>query len=529
MADRPGLMRSSAVISAGVALSRLTGFLRTVLLVHVLADQALADVYTFSNNVPNIVYELVAGGVLSAVLLPMFVDLLRTDDREATSAVVTVAVGGLAALTVAGVLAAPALGWAIAELSGGSDRAAQEEALVLLLRWFIPQIFFYGVITVTTALLQARRRFGAVAFAPVLNNLVVIGAYLAAQRASDVELSEVPLRQALDQPVALTILGLGTTAGVVVNAVVLLPFVRRARIHVGFRLSLSHPALRRLGTLSKGALGYVLVSQVGVVATSLLANRYRDDGGYAAYTYANLFFFVVYGLLAVSITTALGPELATAAQVGDRAGLRREWVRGLRLIVLLVAPASAGLAVIAGPLMRILPLSDDGAALTSTIFAWFCIGLVPFSVFQHTVRGYYAVSETSQPFRLAIVQYGVVVGLGVVASPLFGIPGLAAAYAIGFVVSAVVAFARFARRLGRIPVGEVRAVPRMAGAALGAATMMAATVTVLQWGSRSPSDVLVAVVAATVGVVAYPAYLWGFGAADDLGRLVAALRRAAGR
>ena len=530
MAEGSGLLKSSAVISGGVLLSRLTGFLRTLLLIHVLARSGLADVYTFANNVPNLVYELVAGGVLSAVLLPLFVDLLRRDDRDATSAVVSVAVGGLAAVTVAGVLAAPALGWAIASISGGStDRAAQQAALTVLLRWFIPQVFFYGLITVLTALLQARRRFAAAAFAPVLNNLVVIAAYLLADRVSELDLTRVPLQAALDERWTLAVLGLGTTAGVVINAVALFPAVSRSRLRLRLHLDWHNPALTRMMVAARGALGYVMVSQIGVIITSVLANRYKEEGDFAAYTYANLFFYVAYGLLAVSITTALGPELATAAQLGDRSGLRREWLRGLRLIVMLMAPASAGLAVLSDPLMRSLPFTSDGAGITAVIFAWFALGLVPFSTSQFVIRAYYAQSETRPPFRLAVVQYAVIVGLGVVLSPLFGVAGLSAAYAIGFAVTGVVSFSWFAHRLGILRFSDVAMLPRMAAAAVAMAMVVAASQALLSWGERRTAPLPASLIGVLVGAVSYPAFLWALRADDDLRSLLAAARRITGR
>jgi putative peptidoglycan lipid II flippase len=514
------------LISVGVLLSRLTGLVRTVLLISVLGGGALADVYTFANNVPNLVYELLAGGVLSAVLLPLFVDLVRRDDRQGTSAVVSVAVGGLAALSVAGVLAAPALAWAIAALSGGSvDRVEQQAAFVVLLRWFVPQVFFYGVITVVTALLQAKRRFAAAAFAPVVNNLAVIVTYLVARQVSDLDLTVAGLGEVRAERWTLLVLGLGTTLGVVANAVVLLPSVGRARIRLRPTLAWHHPALGRLAVAARSALGYVLVSQIGVTITSLLANGFKQTGGYASWTYANLVFYVVYGLLVVSITTAIGPELAHAAQQGDLAVVRREWVRGLRLIVLLMAPVAAGMAVLAGPLWQVLPLDQGGVTLTVVIFRWFTIGLLPFSVIQHVVRAYYALSETRAPFRVAVVQNVIVVGAVAVAAALFGVAGLAAAYAGGYLVTAVVAFSWFAHHLGRLRTGDVRAVPRMIVAALGMAVVVAASQALLTWGGRSASPVLSLVIGAVVGVASYVLFLATLDADADLWAFVGAARR----
>ncbi|MCC6436036.1 MAG: murein biosynthesis integral membrane protein MurJ [Acidimicrobiales bacterium] len=531
MAERPGLLKSSAVISAGVLLSRLTGLLRTIVLIDLLGNSPLGDAYNFANNVPNLVYELLAGGVLSAVLLPLFVDLLRSDDHDGTSALVSVAVGALGAITLAGVLAAPALAWAIAALGGGGgDQAAERAATTVLLRWFIPQVFFYGLITVVTALLQARRRFAAAAFAPALNNVVVIGTFLAVSRASSLDLTSAPLTAVLGEPRTLALLGAGTTLGVAVSAMGLVPSLARAGVALRPNFDRRDPAIARLAVAARGALGFVLVSQVGVTVTSSLAKRYRpSEGDFSAWNYANLLFFVVYGLLVVSITTALGPELAQSAQTGDEGGVRREWLRGLRLIVLLMAPASAGLGVMALPLMRILPFREDAAATTAVIFRLFCFGLLPFSVIQYVVRAYYALSERREPFRLAVVQNGVVVGLGLLVTPLFAINGLSVVYIVGYAVTAVLAFSRFAHRLGRLRYSEVTMLPRMVGAALAMATVVAAVQALLHWGDRSVAPLLTLVAGTVVGAATYPAFLWALRADDDLRALAAIARRLAQR
>jgi len=519
-----GLARSSALISVGVLLSRLTGLVRTIVLIDVLGGSALADVYTFANNVPNLVYELLAGGVLSAVLLPLFVDLARRDDRDGTSAVVSAAAGGLAALSVAGVLAAPALGWAIASLSGGGERAAQQAAFVVLLRWFVPQVFFYGVITVVTSLLQARRRFAAAAFAPVLNNVVVIATYLVADRVSGLDLATASLGSVQAERWTLLVLGLGTTLGVAVNAMVLLPSVGRARVGVRLRFDRRDPALGRLREGAKAALGYVLVSQIGTTIVSLLANRFKDTGGYAAWTYANLVFYVMYGLLVVSITTALGPELAHAAQTGDRAGLRREWLRGLRLIVLLMAPAAAAAGVLATPLWELLPLRGS-VAITVVIFRWFVLGLLPFSIIQHVVRAYYALSETRPPFRVALLQNALVVGMGLVAAPIFGVAGLAAVYAVGYWATALVAFGWFAHRLGRVRYSEVVVVARTMASAVGMAVVVLAVTALLGWGGRTVHPVVALTVGGAAAAGSYVVFLVSLRADDDLRALLGVARR----
>ncbi|MCB1004291.1 MAG: hypothetical protein KDB35_08915, partial [Acidimicrobiales bacterium] len=178
--ERPGeasatgrLVKSSAVVGVGTGLSRLSGLLRVGALTYALGATTLSDAYNLANTTPNIVYELILGGILSATLVPIFVDHLEHDDDEGTSTVVTVAVVCLAVLTLVAMLAAPLIIHIYALRLPADDAAAQAEVAVPLLRLFLPQIFFYGLMSLGTALLNARRSFFAPAYAPILNNLVV--------------------------------------------------------------------------------------------------------------------------------------------------------------------------------------------------------------------------------------------------------------------------------------------------------------------------------------------------------------------
>jgi putative peptidoglycan lipid II flippase len=174
-------------------------------------------------------------------------------------------------------------------------------------------------------------------------------------------------------------------------------------------------------------------------------------------------------------------------------------------------------------------LSASGADLTAAILAWFSVGLAAFSVFQYVVRCFYALSDTRTPFRLALVQHGLVVGLGVVLAPTFGVRGLAAAYAVAFLVSAVVAFAAFAKRVGRLPVSSVRPVGAMLVAAVAMATVAAAAVALVRWDGRAVAAPVQSAVGVAVAVAVYPAYLWAFRADADLRTAARLLRRVLGR
>jgi len=211
------IVRSSAVVGVGTALSRITGLLRTVVLAYVLGRFVLADAYNLANTTPNIVYDLILGGVLSATLVPVFVDRFQHDDDDGVNAVVTVVTSALIALTVTAIVAAPwifrAYTWA-----GGRNAAELERAGVPLLRLFAPQILFYGLMALGTAILNARRRFAAPAFVPILNNVVVCGVLLlfAGIAGRDASAAEV-----IAHPSWLWLLGAGPTAGIIVMTVAL--------------------------------------------------------------------------------------------------------------------------------------------------------------------------------------------------------------------------------------------------------------------------------------------------------------------
>ena len=280
------LVRSSAVVGVGTGLSRLSGLLRVGALTYALGATALSDSYNLANNTPNIVYELILGGILSATLVPIFVDHLETKDDEGTSTVVTVALVCLGVLTVVAMLAAPLI-IHVYTLRLPADEAREQAAVAVpLLRLFIPQIFFYGLMSLGSALLNARRSFFAPAYAPILNNVVVIGVLVAF---GTIVGRNPTLTEVQEDTGLLLLLGLGTTAGIAAMTLALWPAIRRAGIRIRFRFDLHHPSVRRVAGLSGWTLGYAICNQVALFAVLALANG-EGDGAVSAYTYAFIFF-----------------------------------------------------------------------------------------------------------------------------------------------------------------------------------------------------------------------------------------------
>lgn len=445
--DTRHLLQSSAIVGVGTALSRITGFLRVAAIAYALGVTTVAGVYSYANETPNIVYELLVGGILTATLVPQFVRHLQQDDREATNAVVTAAMLALVVVTVLGVILAPLIVDLYTLRVSGPGRAEQQELATKLLRLFMPQMLFYGFTTLATALLQARRRFAAAAFAPILNNLVVIAIFLAIPRVVDGPLT---VHRVNSDSTLVLLLGLGTTAGVAAMAIALIPALRSARVHLRFVTSLRHAAVRTLVRLSGWTFGYVVANQVALWVVLVLANGVR--GGAFAYLSAYAFFQLPHGLFSVSIMTAVGPELAAAGGRGDMAALRHRFARALRLVLTVVIPAAAVYVALARPLVVALlqrgAFSASDASLVADTLVGFAVGLPFFSTYIFALRAFYSLEDTRTPFLLNCLENAVNIGLALWLFDELGIEGLAFAFSGAYAVAALVTLAVLSRRIG---------------------------------------------------------------------------------
>ena len=511
----------------GSIVSRATGLVRTVVVLGVLTDQTgLADAYAVANNMPNIIYELMLGGVLTSALVPLFVERLDRHDAESVSTVLSVAVVSLSALTVAGLLAAPAIA---ALLTSQPDKAA---AMTILLRWFIPQVLFYGLISLMTAVLHARGAFAAVAFAPVVNNLVVVAVFVALPSLSDVNLANPgALEQALTDGRTLWVLGLGTTLGVAANAGVLWPALKhlrmgRKRLRLRFRPSFRHPLVRRLLSASGNTVGFAAATQAAAVVELRIADR-AGTGVATAYLAGYTLMMVPYGLFAASIMTTAIPELARLAQAGQRARLRRAWLLGLRMVGLVMLPA-AGLTFVLGEwAVASLPVPDGRVELTGRALAALGPSMAALAVYAWCLRLFYAEGDSRTPFVLNVIVNTINMAAAVLLGVGFdlGLVGLGIANAIAYGAGALMSFSLAARRLGGLPVGSVRPLVGMITAGVVAATAAAAAAALLTWNGAEPAAALVLAPSVIVGGLVY---LWGvyaFGAGPALRRVRAVLGR----
>ena len=441
------LVRSSAVVGIGTGLSRLSGLLRVGALTFALGATALSDAYNLANTTPNIIYELLLGGVLSASLVPIFVEHDQLGDEDATNAVLTVAVIAMAVLTVVAVLAAPLIVDVYTLRLSPAEAAAQAEVAVPLLRLLLPQILFYGLMTLGTALLNARRSFFAPAYAPILNNVVVIGILVAF---AAIVGSNPSLADVADNQSYLLLLGAGTTAGIVAMTVALWPAIRHAGIRIRFNPAWRHPAIRTVARLSGWTIGYAVANQIALFVVLALANG-EGAGSVSAYTYAFIFFQLPHGLFAVSIMTTFMPDLAGFATQGDLVGFRDRFGLGLRLLTLVVLPAAVGYMLLARPLVAMLlergAFGGGSSELTSEVLVAFSVGLLGFSVYLLALRGFYAFKNTRTPFFLNLAENGVNIVAAVALVGVLGVQGLALAYALAYTFGAVLALGALRRRI----------------------------------------------------------------------------------
>jgi putative peptidoglycan lipid II flippase len=464
------LLVSNLVVAAGTTLSRLTGLLRVLVFGSVIGQGALADAYLIGNETPNIVYELLLGGVLSATLVPLFTSFLESEDRRegerATNAVITVTLTALAVLTALAMIAAPAIfGLYSINTEGDVDPDVLREVGTQLTRVFLLQILFYGLTALLSAYLNARRRFFAAAWSPILANLVVIVALLTLPDQTW-QLTDVLTNDRL----RLT-LSLGTTVGIATMALALVPAARGAGLRFRPVFAPRHPAIKRLLKLSAWTLGYVVCNQIVVVVIRNLSGPGSGDS--AAYFNAFVFFVLPHGLLAMSIATTFIPELARAVSRKDRAGFNDKASLGVRVIVLLTLPAAAALFVFRRPMIGLLlqhgEFTEADAIGAARVLGGFALGLTGFSVYLFALRGFYAHQDTRTPFVLNAGQCVLNIVFAVAFVGRWDVLGLGVAFALSYLLAAGWALQVLSYKVRGFPLRTVLAsIFRMAvAAALG--------------------------------------------------------------
>ena len=472
------ILSSSAVMAAGTVVSRMSGFVRSALLVAALGNGLHGELFNVANTVPNMLYILLAGGIFNAVLVPQLVRAMKHDPDHGqayTDRVVTLAGLFLALVTVLLVLTAP---WVMQIfLSDAYDQpelAAQLESVNDFARWCLPQVFFYGMFVLVGQILNSRGRFGPMMWAPIANNAVailVLATYLLVYGTAGPEEQGGPFTPSQE-----ALLGLGSTLGIVIQLAVLLPYLRSAGYRFRPRFDFRDTGLGHTLRLGVWTLLFVLVNQLAYAVVVRLASsgpaetlgNDPDATGYLVYSTTFLIVMVPHSVVTVSLATAVLPRMSGLAAEGDLGELARTLLLALRNALVVIVPFALLLPLVSLDAAHVIwgwGAGSDSYPNFASSLALFGIGLVFFTVHYLMLRGFYALEQTRTVFfiQCSIAVTNVVVALLLVreATAALTSPALVLAYGASYLVGAVVSSTMLARRLrgaggdGRVLAGFV--------------------------------------------------------------------------
>jgi putative peptidoglycan lipid II flippase len=461
------LLRSSSVMAVGTLASRLTGFVRNAVIIYAIGTLFLGDAYNLANTLPNIVYNLALGGILTSVVVPLLVNAAKRDADHGEGydqRIFTLGVLALGGITLlATVLAQPIT----AVYAGNIGNSAAYHLTVIFAYFFIPQIFFYGVSSLAGAILNARGSFAAPMWTPVINNLVVIVVGVAFMVTAGLNRTPSDISAAQVQ-----LLGIGTTLGIVLQTVALIPSMRRVGFRWRPRRDFRRAEISEIGHMSGWMFGYVLTTQISFLVTTRIANvggagvsPHAVGAGFAAYSNAYTLFQLPYAIVGISVITALLPRMSAHAAERKYGLVSSDFSTAVRLASVVVVPAALILAVLGAPLAEAVfgygSTSVASARYVGEIFAVFSLGLLPFTLFQLLLRVFYAMHDSRTPALISVVTMVINIVANLIAlavlPPRLVVAGLGAGFGLASLAGTVAAWRVLSRRIGGLGGREVRA------------------------------------------------------------------------
>ena len=492
--ESDGIGRAGAIMASGTIISRLLGFLGAILLARTLGTVGSgADAFALANQLPNNIYALIAGGVLTAVLVPQIVRASTDRDGGAgyINKIVTLGFVIFLSLAALATVLAPLLVMLYAQQGGDASRGFSADDIALataLAYWSLPQVLFYALYSLFGEVLNARRVFGPFTWAPVVNNVVFITGLLI----FGALFSERDTSRALEwTPGMVTLLGAGATAGIATQALILLVFWRRAGIHYRPDFHWRGVGLAATGRAAGWLFGMILVAQIAGVVQANVATLATGDGeaGLAILRFSWLLFMVPHSVITVSLATAYFTRMSSHASEGDTASLRNDVSVSLRRIGSMMVLASAGLIALAIPFARLFGGSPEQIDAMATVLVAYALGLVPFSLVFVLQRVYYALGDTRTPFFFQLIHAAVFIAVAIVAS-VQPSPAIASTLAIGASFASTVQFLAalvlLRRRVGGLGVGPL-ALARLWFLAAAIPAAFAGWATLQWWGAGEPA------------------------------------------
>jgi putative peptidoglycan lipid II flippase len=457
------LFRASGIMALGTIISRITGFIRGILIVAVLGTTLLADTYNVANTMPNILYNLLVGGALTAIFIPQLVRSFESEDGgdDFASRLVTTISLILLILVLLGMFFAPNLVRLYAPEFFTEGFAREQEIAIAFTRYCLPQIFFLGLFTMLGQVANARGSFGPLMWAPIANNLVGIalfGGFLLFSTGIDID--------SITQP-QIALLGWGTTFSVVVQALVLVPVIKKLGITIKPKLGVA--GLGKSFKLAGWTLVYVLISQLGYLVTVNVATaaavRSFNDGvetgvGYTPYTFAYFVMLLPYSIVTISIITAILPHISKLALDGKREEVKAQLVRAIRLVGVITVPSAVAFLLF-GPLITesiFIGISTEDSRYIGYVLSALSFGLVAFSINLILIRGFNAFEDTRTQVVSILVINIFSVGLSYFflffSKNQWVTVGLGVAFSASYLVGLFVTLGLLKKHVGRLAISE---------------------------------------------------------------------------
>ena len=457
------LFKASGVMALGTILSRITGFVRGVLGVAVLGTALLADAYNVANTMPNILFNLLVGGALTAIFVPQ---LVRSFDEEDggllfASRLVTTISAILFVLVALGIIFAPALVQLYAPEFSTPGFELERHIAITFTRYCLPQIFFLGLFTMLGQVANSRGSFAPMMWSPIANNIVVIGVFSYALATFHALTTKTITENQI------SLLGWGTTAGIVVQALIMFPVVRRAGIRLKFAFGLK--GLGKSFSLAAWTLIYVLISQLGYLITVNVATsaavRSAKVGittgvGFTPYSNAYLIMLLPYSIVTISIVTALLPHLSRLAIAKKIDEVKNQLVSAIKIVGVVTIPSAVAFFFF-GPLITpvlFLGISLDDSRYIGLVLSALSFGLVAFSINLVLIRGFNAFEDTKTQVASILVINVISVGLSYLflatLESQYVTIGLGAAFSLSYVVGLFVTLALLKKHIGKLSISE---------------------------------------------------------------------------
>lgn len=530
-------LAATYLMASGTMVSRLLGFVRAMMIAIVMGNGTRqVEMFSLANTVPNMIYTLLAGGVLNTVFVPQIVRAIKkdSDGGEAyINRVLTATLAILAVITLVVTLAAPLIvSVYVDEFWKAPEQAPYFDNIVLLAYLCLPQLFFYGANVLIGQVLNSREKFGPMMWSPIANNIIsiaVFGLYLAVWGSGADPSQPFTTSQVL-------LLGIGSTVGIIAQAAVLVPYLYAGDQKYKPRFDWRGVGLGHTARLARWTLGFVIVTQLGMLVITRLASSATVDGsgaGFNAYNQAMLIWILPHSLLTVSLTTAMLTSASERAARDDMAGVAAEAMRTMRIAMSILLPAAVAFLALGLPLTQLLFGNGQGAAdaryLGWTLMA-LAVGLVPFTLNYVVQRTFYALEDTRTPFLQQIIITGLNVAFALVLvvpfhSPAWVAPALGLSYSMAYAIGFGINFAWLRRRLPRLaPALLFRLAVRCLVAVLPGAMLAGVVVTLM---ATDVSQVVRAGLLGFCGVVAVVMYL-GFSRLlhiEEVTGLISTLRR----